>query len=63
VHNVEGPTKLLNVIRGPRIKILKGKLDDGWRINDTAVALPEATCSGSDGLLTDTKDIAIQPRF
>lgn len=59
MHNIEGPAKLLNVIDRLGVEISQTKLHNGWRINDTAVALPKAASTCGDGLLTDPKNVTI----
>lgn len=53
VHDIEGPTQLSKIRRGARIEVTKSKLDNRWRINDTAISFSKTTGTGGDGLLAN----------
>ena len=61
MHYVEWPAKLGNVCGRFGIEISERKLDNGWRIDDAAVAFSKPTRTGCDRLLTQCKDVAIGP--
>ena len=62
MHYIEWPAKLGSICGRLGVEILERQLDNGWRVNDAAVAFTKATRTGGDGLLSKCKDVAIGPR-
>lgn len=59
VNHVERPPDFRHVRSRIGIEVAERELNDWRRINDAAISLTEATCPGSNRLLTNIKIIAV----